>query len=57
MMTPEEISAQSVAVANWTYSGATLYYKDCDLVPALRDEFTVNKILRNGYFLDARCAL
>lgn len=37
---------------NWTYPGATLYYKDCELKESVIQKFTIGKILRNGYFLD-----
>lgn len=42
-------------IFNWTYPGATLYYKDCELDAALVEQFTKGKILRNGYFLDVSC--
>ncbi|RZJ65654.1 MAG: hypothetical protein EOO50_12960 [Flavobacterium sp.] len=42
----------SEELINWTYPGATLYYKDCDLTDKVRSQFTVGKILRNGYMLD-----
>ncbi|RZJ70026.1 hypothetical protein [Flavobacterium sp.] len=46
------IFENSEALVNWTYPGATLYYKDCDLSDEVRNRFTVGKILRNGYMLD-----
>jgi len=42
-------------IANWTYPGATLYYKDCDLTPEVTALFKPDQILRNGYFLDVSC--
>lgn len=39
-------------IFNWTYPGATLYYKDCDLHQHVIDQFSKDKIIRNGYFLD-----
>ena len=39
-------------IFNWTYPGATLYYKDCDLKPNIISQFKKGSIIRNGYFLD-----
>lgn len=39
-------------ITNWTYPGATLYYKDCDLTPSVAEKFTKGKLIRNGFFLD-----
>ncbi|WP_300488010.1 hypothetical protein [Flavobacterium sp.] len=42
-------------IINWTYPGATLYYKDCDLEPSVAEKFTKDLLIRNGYFLDVSC--
>ncbi len=42
-------------IFNWTYPGATLYYKDCELNVSVIEQFTKARILRNGYFLDVTC--
>ena len=39
-------------IFNWTYPGATLYYKDCNLDNSVINKFQEGQILRNGYFLD-----
>jgi len=39
-------------IFNWTYPGATLYYKDCELGSSVVQQFKEGQILRNGYFLD-----
>ncbi|WP_139260031.1 hypothetical protein [Chryseobacterium vrystaatense] len=39
-------------ITNWTYPGATLYYKDCDLKPSVAEKFTKDQLIRNGFFLD-----
>lgn len=46
------IFENSEAYVNWAYPGATLYYKDCELSAKVRNQFSVGKILRNGYMLD-----
>ncbi|WP_430401740.1 hypothetical protein [Fluviicola sp.] len=51
-MQENELFQNSEEIANWTYSGATLYYKDCDLKSAVSEKFIPGQILRNGYFLD-----
>ena len=49
------IFENSEEIINWTYPGATLYYKDCDLSPAIAEKFTKGKLIRNGYYLDVSC--
>jgi hypothetical protein len=39
-------------IFNWTYPGATLYYRDCDLKSNILDRYKEGQIIRNGYFLD-----
>lgn len=40
------------AIFNWTYPGATLYYRDCNLENKVLELYKEGQILRNGYFLD-----
>lgn len=47
-----DIFENSEEIINWTYPGATLYYKDCDLKPSIAEKFTEGKLIRNGFFLD-----
>ncbi|MGH1519845.1 hypothetical protein [Chryseobacterium sp. JK1] len=42
----------SEEIINWTYPGATLYYKDCDIHPSVVEKFTKDRLIRNGFFLD-----
>jgi hypothetical protein len=49
------ILENSEEIINWTYPGAVLYYKDCDLTPSVAEKFTKYKLIRNGYFLDVSC--
>lgn len=51
-MQENELFQNTEEIVNWTYPGTVLYYKDCDLKPAVQEQFTKDKILRNGYFLD-----
>jgi hypothetical protein len=53
-MTNEEtkIFDNSEQIFNWTYPGATLYYKDCEMDGRIVDQFKTNQLIRNGYFLD-----
>lgn len=51
-MIDKDILKNSEGIVNWTYPGATLYYKDCDLKNSVIELFKEGKILRNGYFLD-----
>lgn len=46
------IFENSEEIINWTYPGATLYYKDCDLKHSVAEKFTKGQLIRNGYFLD-----
>ena len=48
----KKIFENSEAIFNWTYPGATLYYKDCELKNSVVKLFKEGQILRNGYFLD-----
>ncbi len=48
----DDILKNTEAIINWTYPGATLYYKDCDLEPSVLEKFIKGKLIRNGYFLD-----
>lgn len=48
----DDIFKNKEAIINWTYPGATLYYKDCDLEPSILEKFIKDKFIRNGYFLD-----
>lgn len=47
-----DIFENTEEIINWTYPGATLYYKDCDLKPSIAEKFTEGKLIRNGFFLD-----
>jgi hypothetical protein len=47
-----ELLKNTEEIFNWTYPGATLYYKDCDLTESVIKQFEKDSIIRNGYFLD-----
>jgi hypothetical protein len=47
-----ELFNNTEEIFNWTYPGATLYYKDCDLTASVIEQFQKDSIIRNGYFLD-----
>ena len=47
-----ELFNNTEEIFNWTYPGATLYYKDCDLTASVIEQFEKDNIIRNGYFLD-----
>lgn len=48
----KKILENSEEIFNWTYPGATLYYRDCNLKNNVLNQFKEGQILRNGYFLD-----
>jgi hypothetical protein len=50
--TDKEILKNTEEIFNWTYPGATLYYRDCNLKESVIKLFKEEQILRNGYFLD-----
>ncbi|WP_298518113.1 hypothetical protein [uncultured Kordia sp.] len=48
----EKVFENSEEIFNWTYPGATLYYRDCELKSSVTERYKEGQILRNGFFLD-----